>query len=99
MTAAALSLSAASGVGQVFSYADIVSNQAIAASPRGKEAFPWFLTAGNETIRSQATSAKSKSKLDMIKENSALAASPRMKELYPELQRSTEESIQIAPLK
>ena len=85
VTAAALSLSTTTGVGQVFSSADVLNNQAIATSPRAKEAFPWLLHVGTGAARSQVASVPSKSQLAAIKANSALAASPRVKELYPEL--------------
>lgn len=84
---AALSLNITTGVGQVFTYAEVLNNRAIASSPRAKEEFPWLTRNTTDPTRSPKTVTTSKSALELVKENSALAASPRMKELYPELAR------------
>ena len=81
MTAAALSLNATTGVGQVFNAKDVINNRAVANSPRAKEELPWLTPSDTDPTCSQkaATTAKS----------AALAASPRIKELFPELARPT----------
>jgi hypothetical protein len=81
----------ASGSGQVFSYADVVKNRAIAASPRAREEFPW-LTRQSATPASTAKRAESHTALSEVKKNRALAASPRMLEQFPELSRSVQAS-------
>ena len=87
LTAAALSLNATTGVGQVFNAKDVINNRAVANSPRAKEEFPWLARSNTDPTRSQKAATTAKSALAKVKENSALAASPRMKELYPELAR------------
>ena len=84
-TTAALTLSATTSIGQVFSARDVMNNRAVAASPRAKEEYPWLTRSGVEPTQSQEGVTTSKDRLAKIRENSALAASPRMKELYPEL--------------
>lgn len=85
VTAAVLSLSAATGVGQVFSPQDAINNRAIAASPRAKEAFPWLTR--THAVRTDACCDKGevKNALTEAKKNRAYAASPRVRELFPEL--------------
>ena len=87
LTAAALSLNATTGVGQVFNAKDVINNRAVANSPRAKEEFPWLARGGTEPTRSKEAVTTSKSALAEVKENRAFAASPRMKELFPELAR------------
>ena len=87
VTAAALSLNATTGVGQLFNAKDVINNRAVANSPRAKEEFPRLTRGGTEPTRSKEAVTTSKSALAKVKENRALAASPRMKELYPELAR------------
>ena len=99
VTAAALSLNATTGLGQVFNAKDVINNRAVANSPRAKEEFPWLTRGGTEPTRSKEAVTTSKSALAEVRENRALAASPRMKELYPELARGAEKSVEIAPLK
>ena len=84
VTAAALSLSPATSIGQVFSSEDVIKNRAIAASPRAKEAFPWLTR--STPPRTEACCAVNE--LTAVKRNRALAATPRMLEQFPELARS-----------
>lgn len=86
MSTAALSLNLATAVGQVFTPIEASNNQAIDASPRAKEEFPWLARSPGPT-RSLKAVVPSKSALAVVKENPALATSPRMKEQYPELAR------------
>jgi hypothetical protein len=96
VTAAALSLSPATSIGQVFNSEDVVNNRAVAASPRAKEAFPWLTRSAPP--RTEACCAVNE--LTAIKKNRALAASPRALEQFPELGRSAQSQTEftIAPL-
>jgi hypothetical protein len=96
VTAAALSLSPANSIGQVFNSEDVVNNRAVAASPRAKEAFPWLTRSAPP--RTEACCAENE--LTSIKKNRALAASPRALEQFPELARSAQSQTEftIAPL-
>ena len=81
---AALSLSVATSVGQVFSAAEVINNRAIAASPRAKEAFPWLTRAPVVRVETWSDTAKVNA-LTEARKNPAYAASPRVRELFPEL--------------
>jgi len=100
VTAAAFSLSAATGIGQVFNSEDVISNRAVAASPRAKEQFPWLTR--TPFIRADACCDKGEVKNEMTeaKKNRAYAASPRVRELFPELGRTPTppREFTIAPL-
>jgi hypothetical protein len=87
MTAAVLSLSAATGVGQVFSPEDAINNRAVAASPRAKEAFPWLTRTAVPRTDACCDKGEVKNELTEAKKNRAHAASPRVRELFPELAR------------
>lgn len=87
MTAAALSLSAATSIGQVFNSEDVVNNRAVAASPRAKEQFPWLTRAPAPRADACCDKGEVKNALTEAKKNSAYAASPRVRELFPELAR------------
>lgn len=78
---AALTLSTSTSVGQIFSRDDALNNQAVAASPRAKEQFPWLARAG------AVMPAKTGSTGVAI--HVAYATSPRGREQFPELARST----------
>jgi hypothetical protein len=96
VTAAALSLSLATSIGQVFNSKDVVNNRAVAASPRAKEAFPW-LTRPAPPRTDECCAAN---ELTTVKNNRAFAASPRALEQYPQLARSApaQHEFTIAPL-
>ena len=96
VTAAALSLSPATSIGQVFNSEDVVNNRAVAASPRAKEAFPWLTRSA--LPRNEACCAVNE--LTAVRQNRALAASPRVLEQFPELARSAapQPEFTIAPL-
>src|SRR5688572_18644351 len=100
--AAALALSISTSSGQVFSPADALSNSAIAASPRAKEAFPWLTRAAATRADACCKETAENAALAAAKKNRALAASPRMVEQFPELARSETSSktpvFTIAPL-
>ena len=85
MTAAVLSLSAATGVGQVFSPEDAINNRAVAASPRAKEAFPWLTRTAAPRTDACCDKGEVKNALTEAKKNRAYAASPRVREMFPEL--------------
>lgn len=85
VSAAALSLSATAGFGQVFSPADALNNRAVAASPRAKEAFPWLTRAPSVRTDACCDKGEARNALTEAKKNRAYAASPRVRELFPEL--------------
>ena len=87
VSAAALSLSASTSFGQLFSPADAQNNRAIAASPRALEQFPWL---SRQSAKPTARVTESRTVLTEVKKNRALAASPRMLEQFPELGRSAQ---------
>jgi hypothetical protein len=84
VSAAALALNVSTSSGQVVDSDEVLSNRAIAASPRAKEVFPWL-------TRGTATAVKpTKTALADLTKNRAFAASPRMLEQFPELSRPAE---------
>jgi len=85
VTAAALSLSATTGVGQVFSPEDAINNRAVANSPRAKEAFPWLTRTAAPSVVACCDKDEVKNALTEAKKNRAYASSPRVRELFPEL--------------
>jgi hypothetical protein len=85
VTAAVLSLSGATGVGQVFSPADAINNRAVAASPRAKEAFPWLTRTAAPRTDACCDKGEVKNALTAAQMNRAYAASPRVREMFPEL--------------
>lgn len=82
--AAALSLSVATSVGQVFSAQEVANNRAIAESPRAKEAYPWLTRAPAVRVETWSDTAKANA-LTEARKNPAYATSPRVREVYPEL--------------
>lgn len=100
MTAAALSLSATTGLGQVFSPQDATNNRAIAASPRAKEAFPWLTRTPSVRADACCDQGEARNALTEAKKNRAYASSPRVRELFPELGLTPTPSAEftIAPL-
>jgi hypothetical protein len=96
VTAAALSLSPATSIGQVFNSEHVVNNRAVAASPRTKELFPWLTRSAPQ--RNEACCAVNE--LTGVKRNRAFAASPRALEQFPELARlaQPQPEFTIAPL-
>jgi len=100
VTAAALSLSAATSIGQVFNYEDVINNRAVAASPRAKEVFPWLTRAPSSSSDACCDKGEVKNELTEAKKNRAYAASPRVREVFPELGRdpTPRREFTIAPL-
>ena len=86
-TVAAFSSGTMPSIGQVFSSKDAISNRAVAASPRAKEAFPWLTR--TTSVRGDACWAtdEANNALTEAKKNRAYATSPRVRELFPELSR------------
>jgi len=64
-----------------------LSNRAIAASPRAKEAFPWLSRDSGPSTQTRTTKATARNELTEARKNRALALSPRLREIYPELAR------------
>ena len=85
VTAAALSLSPATSIGQVFNYEDVINNRAVAASPRAKEAFPWLTRTAAPRTDTCCDEGEVKNALTAARMNRAYAASPRVREMFPEL--------------
>ena len=100
MTAAALSLNATTGVGQVFNAKDVINNRAVANSPRAKEAFPWLTRTAAPRPDACCDQGEVKNALTEAKKNRAYAASPRVREMFPELNRTPAppQEFTIAPL-
>ena len=86
VSAAALSLNLSTSSGQVFDAVEVLSNRAVAASPRAKEAFPW-LTRSAATTVTPAKALDSGTTVTGATENRAIASSPRTREEFPELAR------------
>ena len=89
VSAAVLSMNITTAVEQVFTSIEVLNNQAVAASPRAKEEFPWLARGSAEPARSKEAVTTSGNALGEVKENRALANSPRMKEQFPELARAS----------
>ena len=100
VTAAALSLNATTGVGQVFNAKDVINNRAVANSPRAKEEFPWLTRTPSVHADACCDKGEVKNALTEAKKNRAYAASPRVREMFPELAREAapEREFTIAPL-
>ena len=86
--AAALTLSATTGTGQVFNSVEALKNSAVANSPRAIEAFPWLAVRSAPSPKSSG----SKNVPAEVTRNRAFASSPRVLEQFPELARPTEAS-------
>ena len=87
MTTVVWTLNATTSFGQVFDSADVLSNRAVAASPRAQEEFPWLLRSVRQSGSSGVATPNTANALAVVKENGSLAASPRMREQFPELAR------------
>lgn len=87
VTAAALSLNATTGLGQVFNAKDVINNRAVANSPRAKEEFPWLTRTPAPPADACCDKGEVRNALAEAKKNRAYAASPRVRELFPELVR------------
>ena len=87
MAAAALSMSATTGVGQVFNSVEALNNRAVANSPRAKEEFPWLTRPPPLSVDACCDKGEAKNELTEAKKNRAYAASPRVREQFPELAR------------
>jgi hypothetical protein len=100
VSAAALSLNVSTSSGQVFNSADALNNQAVAASPRTKEVFPWLTRGAPSQPAACCDQAEVKNALTEAKKNPAYAGSPRIRELFPELGRTPapQQEFTIAPL-
>lgn len=100
VTAAALSLNATTGFGQVFNAKDVINNRAVANSPRAKEEFPWLTRTPAPRADACCEKGEVKNALTEAKKNRAYAASPRVREMFPELAREAapEREFTIAPL-
>ena len=100
VTAAALSLNATTGVGQVFNAKDVINNRAVANSPRAKEEFPWLTRTAAPRTDACCDKGEVKNALTEAKKNRAYAASPRVREMFPELSRTPAppQEFTIAPL-
>jgi hypothetical protein len=81
VSAAALSLSATTGIGQVFNSAEALKNSAVANSPRAIEAFPWLAVKSAPSPKASA----SRTAVAEVSRNRAFASSPRVLEQFPEL--------------
>ena len=90
VSAAVLSLSAATGSGQLFDSVDALNNRAIAASPRALETFPWLARAPSPKVEVCCVEATIGNALAEARKNRAVAASPRTLEQFPELARAAE---------
>lgn len=72
---------------------DVLSNRAIASSPRAKEVFPWL----NGAPAVQNGTAAFAVPAQTVK-NRAISASPRMLELYPQLARTASPAPSSGPI-
>lgn len=84
---ASLSLNLSTASAQSFDAAHVSRNQALAATPRALEAYPWLTPrSGKAPV---ALARKSKALPAAVQPGTALAATPRILEEFPQLSRAT----------